>query len=236
MLGYLASWMVHNGGAGGRGGEFPVIGSYRHYPAITPLHTSRHVLAVGLHVEDCGLTGEGVAWMLFGGWGGLRPPGGWSSNVQEEMGHLRLDAPCAGVVVRFAQCAELYFHARDRYGTLHAEPAGARLGFMRAALARLIVGMDSDGRAVPDPIDDAIRVPREALPLRPEPGPRPLADALGGGRGPAGRRRRRVRLLVGRRRSGPGPMPGSGPGPGRAAPSARSPPASHTRSRGRRAP
>ena len=131
--------------------------------------------------------------MLFGGWGGLRPPGGWSpqeggthrralglharglrplaTNIQEEMGHLRLDAPCAGVVVRFVLCAELCFHARDTYGALHAEPTGARLGFMRAVFASLIVGMDSEGRAVPDPIDDAIRVPREALLLRPAPGP-----------------------------------------------------------------
>ena len=169
-------------------------------------------------------------------WLGLRPPGGWSANIKEEMGHLRLDAPCAGVVVRFAQCAELYFHARDRYGTLHAEPAGARLGFMRAALARLIVGMDSDGRAVPDPIDDAIRVPREALPLRPEPGPRPLADALGGGRG----------LPDDDGDESDSSSDGGGPAPARSpaqalartgrAPFARSPPASHTLSRGRRAP
>ena len=63
MLGYLASWTVHNGGIGGHGVVFPA------------LHAGRHVFAVGLHVEDCELTDEGVAWMLFGGWGGLRPPG-----------------------------------------------------------------------------------------------------------------------------------------------------------------
>ena len=101
------------------------------------------------------------------------------------MGDLRLDTPCAGVVVWFVMCTELYFHARDTYGALHMEPSGARLGFMRTAFARLNVGMDSDGQAVPDPIDQ--RHPRAAGVHSVPSGarPDPTTDALGGGRGPA---------------------------------------------------
>ena len=138
-------------------------------------HTGRQVFSVGLQVEERELMDEGVAWRLFHGWGGLRHPRGWSANIPEEMGHLRLDTPCAGVVVWFVLCTELYFHARDTYGALHMEPTGARLGFMRAAFAagfaRLILGMDSDGQGVLDPIDDVIRAPRESILSRQELGP-----------------------------------------------------------------
>ena len=222
MLGYLASWTVHNGGIGGHGVVFPA------------LHAGRHVFAVGLHVEDCELTDEGVAWMLFGGWGGFRPPGGWSANIQEEMAPLRLDARCEGVVVRFVLCAELYFHARDTYEALHAEPAGARLGFMRAAFARLIVGMDSEGRAIPDPIDDAIRVPREAFPPCPEPGPtrQPIHSAAVGALSDGDESDSSSDGSESAPARSPAPAPGRA---GRAA-SARSPPALNTRSRDRQAP
>ena len=172
-------------------------------------HTGRQVFSVGLQVEERELMDEGVAWRLFHGWGGLRHPRGWSANIPEEMGHLRLDTPCAGVVVWFVLCTELYFHARDTYGALHMEPTGTRLSFMRAAFsagcARLILGMDSDGQAVPDPIDDVIRAPRESILSRQELGPirAPMHSAAVG----ALLKTATSRTAVARPRPGPGPRP-----------------------------
>ena len=107
---------------------------------------------------------------------------------------------------------------------------------MRAAFARLIVGMTSDGQAVPDPIDDAIRVPREALLFPLEPGPtRPPMHSAAVGALPDDDGDESDFSS-----DGGGPAPARSPAQALArtgrAPSARSPPASHTLSRGRRAP
>ena len=202
MLGYLASWTVHNSGVDGRGGEFPA------------LHTSRHVLAAGVHVEDCELTDEGDAWMLFGGWASAL----LGAGVQTSRRKWAISAwthPARASSFGLSLRGALF--PRTRHLRRPARGAHRRALRLHARGLRPLdrwydLGWPGRTRSHRRRHPRATGGPSVPSGARPD----PPADALGGGRGSAGRRRRRVRLLVGRRRSGPGPVPGSGPGPDRA--------------------
>ena len=108
------------------------------------------MLAVGLCAGECELTDGGVARLLLGGWGGLRPPLGGRALGHSASSASKTTARARPRPPRLVRGA--HFRARDTRSALCGPLEASRMGGMRAGFARVITGVygPSHNGAVPE--------------------------------------------------------------------------------------
>ena len=161
-LAHLASWREPNR---------PLEGA----PTDVPYRASSGMWVLG-YATDARLTDEACVDLIWGGTEHPRPASGLTTpRVQE----FYLDAHHAPALSRLLACAQLFATARaalvEVLGTAghYAPPRVPILGGMRAAMARLIVGVDIHGHLA-DPVPDPPgSFPRELAMFRGGPAPPP---------------------------------------------------------------